>query len=62
MAQVERISLCPACDACPELEIARRNDGTASVRIVEGAEGVHLTRDAWNTLVRYIREGRLSEL
>lgn len=62
MRELERISLCPACNACPEVEIARQDDGTASVRIVEGVEGVGLTKDAWNTLVRYIREGRLSEL
>ncbi|MFB3820161.1 MAG: hypothetical protein ACE147_21095 [Candidatus Methylomirabilales bacterium] len=62
MRELERISLCPACDACPEVEIAREEDGTASVRLVEGGEGIRLTKDAWNTLVGCIRQGRLSEL
>jgi hypothetical protein len=52
-----RVSLCPACDACPEVEI----DGEA-VRIGEAGNQVVLEKDAWNVLVELIRSGRLPRL
>jgi len=52
-----RMSLCPACDACPEVAIAGDE-----VRIGEAGNLVRLTRDEWNVLVDLIRSGRLSAL
>lgn len=52
-----RMSLCPACDACPEVEIA----GDA-VRIGETGNEVVLGKDEWNVLVALIQSGRLTRL
>lgn len=50
-------SLCPACDACPAVEIY--DDGR--VTIGEAPNLVTLGREEWNQLVRGIRSGHLSE-
>lgn len=49
-----KYSLCPNCDACPEVVI----DGEA---VVIGEEGnqVRLSADEWNVLVTGIKEGSL---
>ncbi len=52
-----RMSLCPACDACPEVEVV----GDA-VRIGETGNEVVLTKDEWNVLVALIQAGRLARL
>lgn len=62
MEVMQKLSLCPECGTCPELEVLRLEDGTPTVRIGEGEEKVALSRSAWNTLVRYVREGVLEEL
>ncbi|MBI3625591.1 MAG: hypothetical protein HY215_05540 [Candidatus Rokubacteria bacterium] len=49
------VSLCPACDACPQVEIS-------GVRIGEAGNTVVLKRKEWNVLVELIRSGRLTEL
>lgn len=51
-------SLCPACSACPAVEIY--HDGT--VRIGEAPNIVTLGRAEWNQLVRAIRDGELTDL
>jgi hypothetical protein len=51
-------SLCPACSACPAVEIT--DDGT--VRIGEEPNIVTLEAPAWNELVRAIRTGALREI
>ncbi len=51
------ISLCPACDACPEVEIA----GDA-VRIGEAGNVAVLKKNEWNTLVDLIQSGQLQKL
>lgn len=51
-------SLCPACSACPEVEIY--DDGT--VRIGEEPNIATLGRAEWNELVRAIKRGALAEL
>ena len=51
-------SLCPACSACPAVEIY--DDGT--VRIGEAPNIVTLARPEWRELVRAIRSGTLTEL
>ena len=53
----QRVSLCPACDACPEVEVI----GDA-VRIGEAGSLVVLKKDEWNVLVDLIKSGELSRL
>jgi len=62
MQVTQKVSLCPECSACPEVEILQQEDRTLTVRIGEGDETATLSRAAWNTLVRYVREGVLPEL
>lgn len=50
-------SLCPACTACPVVEI-----DTDEVRIGEGNNRVRLSPAEWNTLVRAIKTGELEEV
>ncbi len=50
-------SLCPACNACPTVEIA---DG--EVRIGEGDNLVRLSPAEWNVLVQAIKTGELDEV
>ena len=52
-----RISLCPACDACPEVVMAAEE-----VRIGEAGNLAVLRKDEWNRLVQLIRSGRLTEV
>ncbi len=58
----EKFSLCPACGACPEVEILQHEGRPMAVRIGEGEDKITLPREAWNTLLRYAREGILKEL
>jgi len=62
MQVTQKVSLCPECGACPEVEVLQHEDRTATVRIGEGNEKIVLSRSAWNSLVRYVREGVLGEL
>jgi hypothetical protein len=55
MAKV--FSLCPACNACPTVEI---DDG--EVRIGEGDNLVRLSPAEWNVLVQAIKTGELDEV
>ena len=50
-------SLCPACSACPAVEIEERE-----VRIGEGGNLVKLSPVEWNLLVRAIKTGELHEI
>ena len=54
-----RMSLCPACTACPEVEIVR---DAGEVRIGEAGNLAVLNREAWNTLVDLIQSGQLTRL
>jgi hypothetical protein len=54
-----RMSLCPLCTECPEIEIVRE-DG--EVRIGEAGNLTVLKKEAWNTLVDLIRSGQLTKL
>ena len=54
---MERISLCPACTACPEVVI----DGD-TIRIGEDENLVTLKKEEWNVLVDAIRSGQLGRL
>jgi hypothetical protein len=53
----DRISLCPGCDACPEVELAG-----SEVRIGEAGNLATLKRDEWNVLVDLILSGRLKKV
>lgn len=54
---IKIISLCPACSACPAVEIAEHE-----VRIGEGDNLVRLSPAEWNVLVRAIRAGDLDTI
>ena len=51
-----RMSLCPACTACPEVEIAGDE-----VRIGEAGNRAVLKKDEWNVLVDLIQSGALTK-
>ena len=52
-----KMSLCPACTACPEVEV--QDD---KVRIGEAGNLAVLKKDEWNVLVELIQAGRLTKL
>ncbi len=52
-----RISLWPACGACPEVDIAGDE-----VRIGEPGNQAVLKKAEWNVLVQMIQSGQLTEL
>ena len=52
-----KITLCPACGACPSVEITDRG-----VTIGEDDNTVKLTHAEWNDLVRRVRRGELQEV
>ncbi|MBI3291360.1 MAG: hypothetical protein HYZ73_00905 [Elusimicrobia bacterium] len=54
-----RVSLCPACGACPEVVIDVAKD---EVRIGEEGNLVRLTTEVWNTLVEKIQSRELAKL
>jgi len=51
------VSLCPACDACPAVEVYED-----TVRIGEPDNQVTLAKAEWNRLVEAILQGTLSKL
>lgn len=52
-----KVSLCPNCNACPEVEI-----GVDQVRIGEAGNFAVLKKDEWNVLVDLIQSGRLTKV
>jgi hypothetical protein len=52
-----KMSLCPACTACPEVEIVGDE-----VRIGEAGNLSVLKKDEWNVLVDLIQSGRLTKV
>jgi hypothetical protein len=54
-----KMSLCPACTACPEVEVVRE---AGEVRIGEAGNLTVLNKEAWNTLVDLIQSGQLTRL
>ena len=52
-----KVSLCPACGACPEVEILGDE-----VRIGETGHLAVLKKEEWNVLVDLIRSGQLTRL
>ena len=52
-----KMSLCPSCTACPEIEIAGEE-----VRIGEAGNLTVLKKDEWNVLVDLIQSGQLSKV
>jgi hypothetical protein len=52
-----KFSLCPACDACPEVEIQ-----PDEVSIGEAGNLVVLKRAEWNVLVELIQSGQVAKL
>jgi hypothetical protein len=54
---MERVSLCPSCDHCPE--VALEGD---TIRIGEDPNIVVLKKAEWNVLVDAIKSGRLGRV
>lgn len=54
---MERISLCPSCDHCPEVVL----EGD-TIRIGEDDNVVVLQKAEWNVLVKAITSGRLGRV
>lgn len=52
------VSLCPACDACPAVEIY----DNGMVRVGEAPNIVTLSGAEWNELVRAVTRGDLTEV
>ena len=52
-----KMSLCPACSACPEVEVAGHE-----VRIGEAGNLTVLKKDEWNVLVDLIQSGKLTKV
>jgi hypothetical protein len=52
----KKVTLCPACTACPEVEITDE-----AVTIGEQGNAVRLSHVQWNELVRLIKSGVLGE-
>ncbi len=52
MKPTEKLSLCPECTACPEVQVLEEAGQPLAVRIGEGAERITLPKGAWNTLVK----------
>ena len=52
-----KVSLWPACGACPEVEVLEDE-----VRIGEAGNLSVLKKDEWNVLVELIRSGQLTRL
>ncbi len=52
-----KMSLCPACTACPEVEIIGD-----SVRIGDADDLAVLKKDEWNVLVDLIQSGQLTKV
>ena len=53
----KKVTLCPACTACPEVEITDQG-----VTIGERKNTVRLSHTEWNQLVRLIKSGELNEV
>ncbi len=55
--ETRKASLCPACSACPEVEIVGDE-----IRIGEAGNLVVLKKDEWNVLIDLIRSGQLTKI
>ena len=53
----KKFTLCPLCEACPEVEITDQG-----VTIGEEANVVRLSHTEWNELVRLVKSGELCEV
>jgi hypothetical protein len=54
----KKFTLCPLCTECPEVVITAEG----VITIGEDANTVRLSHDAWNELVRLIKQGELHEI
>lgn len=55
MMEAIKVTICPACGACPTVEITDQG-----VTIGEDKNTVKLTHEQWNDLVARIRHGELT--
>jgi len=56
---IQRVNLCPACGACPEVVL---NVAKEEAAIGETGNLVRLNKEAWNTLVEKIQTGELRKI
>lgn len=57
MNPIQKVTLCPACGACPEIAIYGEE-----VHIGEDNNLVKLKKSEWNELVKKIKTGELKEV
>ncbi len=57
MKPIQKLTLCPACGACPEIAIYGEE-----VHIGEEGNLVKLKKGEWNELVKKIQSGELKEV
>lgn len=57
MEAIKKVTLCPACGACPEIAIYGEE-----IHIGEKGNLVRLKKQEWNDLVRKIQNGELKEV
>ncbi len=57
MEPKQKVTLCPSCDACPEVAVYEDE-----VRIGEATNLVCLKKDEWNQLVEQIQKGKLTKI
>jgi len=57
MIPIQKVTLCPACGACPEIAIYGEE-----VHIGEDNNLVKLKKSEWNELVKKIKTGELKEV
>ena len=62
MEIIKRLTLCPSASCCPDIEVRKNEKGEYEVVLEENGEKMTLSKDAWNILVKYIKEGELTEL
>lgn len=53
----QRVVLCPACGACPEIVFQEDE-----ITIGEADHVAKLTKEQWNDLIRKVRKGELKEV
>jgi hypothetical protein len=57
MEPIKKVTLCPACGACPEIAVYDNE-----VQIGEKGNLIRLKKQEWNDLVRKIKSGELGEV
>ena len=62
MEKIKKLTLCSSAHCCPDIEIRKNEEGEYEVVFEEDGQQLVLNKHAWNLLVKYIKEGQLTEL